>query len=626
MLNQPSNISPDEINGSGCVDISQDMDVSWQVSGDSPMSAYQITLYKNDTSSTKLYSTGKTTLSAPWWGVNYAGDTAFFAAQIEAANMSAAGMANGNEYKMLIVQWFASNDAGVLYTAAGAVNAGQYYFRISDAEYAVFTLDQALATGDSIRYSTKNHTLAVTASGFFYTLTVTRAAEAAGTELTGTAYSGGDEYVLQTTPALFLARSTPTLAINAIPSPVSVKEYSFTATYSQAQGDSINWVRWRIADKDDTANPFVDTGKISGTGELRVDYNGFLTGNAYSIQCTVETANGVSVTTGWVDFNVSYTVSETTGNVTACQLANEPCVYVKWTPDVLAQGYTVLRRTVGDTKLKKLAYVGANVSELRDYSAKSGESYVYYVFPEGALVYLTTPMVSNEAPVQFWFWAILETEYDAQTQYYNVVAAYFFRYGKDGVSAGSVSNNNTPTLERNFTRYPTRQPDASNYLAGTLSGFIGGFINGKAYKDTVKQFDALMALSNSDNTLFLLNPKGHFLRIHTASATAISIDYKSRVMPQTGTISWAEVGSTDGVSIVSADGSQFYPTDNIVFTTITIDPATGRLLWTTDTPYENGSVLSLNEDGALIQTANGSFTPASMALDADTGTLTATVR
>ena len=40
MLNQPSNISPDEINGSGCVDISQDMDVSWQVSGDSPMSAY----------------------------------------------------------------------------------------------------------------------------------------------------------------------------------------------------------------------------------------------------------------------------------------------------------------------------------------------------------------------------------------------------------------------------------------------------------------------------------------------------------------------------------------------------------------------------------------------------------
>lgn len=100
----------------------------------------------------------------------------------------------------------------------------------------------------------------------------------------------------------------------------------------------------------------MDTGKISGTGELRVDYNGFLTGNAYSIQCTVETANGVSVTTGWVDFNVSYTVSETTGNVTACQLSNEPCVYVKWTPDVLAQGYTVLRRTVGDTKLKKLAY------------------------------------------------------------------------------------------------------------------------------------------------------------------------------------------------------------------------------------------------------------------------------
>ena len=626
MLNQPSNISPDEINGSGCVDVTQDMNVSWQVSGDSPMSAYQITLYKNDTSSTRLYSTGKTVLTTPWWGVNYAGDTTFFDVPIEAAKMSAAGIGNGNEYKMLIVQWFASNDTGFLYTATEAVAAGKYYFKINDTEYAVFTLDQALSSGDSIRYSTKNYTLSVTVNGFFYTLTVTRTAEASGTALDGTAYSGGDEYVQQTTPALFLTRSTPTLVINTIPSPVSVKEYSFTATYSQSQGDPINWVRWQIADKDDTENPFIDTGRITGTGELRVDYNGFLTGNSYSIQCTVETSNGVSVTTGWVDFSVSYTVGEPTGNVTACQLANEPCVYVKWTPDVLAQGYTVLRRTAGDTKLQKLAYVGANVTELRDYSAKSGESYVYYIFPEGALVYLTAPMVSNEAPVQFWFWAILETQYDSQTEYYNVVAAYFFRYGKDGVTAGSISNNNAPALERNFTRYPTRQPDASNYLSGTLSGFVGGTINGKTYKDTVKQSDALMALSNSENTLFLLNPKGHFLRVHTANAVSINIDYKSRVMPQTGTVSWAEVGSADGVSIVSAEGSQFYPTDNVVFTTITIDPTTGRLLWTTDSPYENGSVLSLDENGSLLQTATGSFSPAAMALDASTGTLTATVR
>lgn len=626
MLNQPSNISPDEINGSGCVDITQDMAVSWQVSGDSPMSAYQITLYKNDTASTRLYSTGKKGLTTPWWGVNYAGDTAFFETSIEAAKMSSASMANGNEYKMLIVQWFASNDTGVLYTAAGTVTAGKYCFKISNTEYAVFTLDRALASGDSIRYSTKNHTLAVTASGFFYTLTVTSATAAAGTTLAGTAYSSGDEYVQQTTPALFLARGAPTLVINTIPSPVSVKEYSFTATYSQPQGDPINWVRWQIADKDDTENPFVDTGRITGTGELRVDYNGFLTGNSYSIRCTIETSNGVSVTTGWVDFSVSYTVGEPTGNVTACQLANEPCVYVKWTPDGLAQGYTVLRRTVGGTTLQKLAYVGANVTELRDYSAKSGESYVYYVFPEGALVYLTAPMVSNEAPVQFWFWAILETQYDSQTEYYNVVSAYFFRYGKDGVTAGSLSNNNAPSLERNFTRYPTRQPDASNYLSGTLSGFIGGIINGKTYKDTVKQSDALMALSNSDNTLFLLNPKGHFLRVHTANAVSINIDYKSRVMPQTGTISWAEIGSADSVSIVSAEGSEFYPTDNVVFTTITIDPTTGRLLWTTDSPYENGSILSLDEEGSLLQTATGSFSPAAMALDASTGTLTATVR
>ena len=626
MLNQPSNITPDEINGSGCVDVTQDLSVQWQISGDSAMNAYQITFYDNNTTSTEKFSTGKTALATPWWGVNYAGDVQFYTANITATQMANASMTNGNEYKLLIVQWCASNDYGKLYTATENLAEGKYYFEISSSEYAVFTLDRTLGSGDSIRYSEKNHTLSVMSGNFFYTLTVSRLTAASGTELSASSYTNGDDFVLQTTPSVFIARTTPTIVIDTIADPVDVKEYSFTATYAQEQGDPIKWVRWQIADKDDTDDPFLDTGMITGTGELRVDYNGFLTDNSYSIQCSIETANGIDATTGWVNFDVSYTIGEASGTVTACQLSNQPCVYVTWTPDILAQGYTILRQTVGDTKLKHLAYVGANINELRDYSARSGNTYIYYVFPEGALRYLTSPMVSSEVPVQFWFWAVVEAKYDSQTEYYNVVSAYFFRYGDGGVSAGTLSNNNSPSISRNFTRYPTRQPDTANYLTGSLSGYIGSISAGKEYKDTVKDSDALMALSTSTNTLFLLNPKGHFLMVHTSAATTVSVDYKSRLMPQTGTISWVEVGSADDVSIVSAAGSEFYPTDNVVFTTITIDPTTGRLLWTTDNPYENGSVLSLDENGALIQTVEGSYTPASMNLNAETGTLSATVK
>ena len=105
MLYQPSNITPDEIKGSGCIDAAAGLSVSWQVNGDSAMTAYQIVLCQNDAGSTQLYTTGKVTLGTPFWGVNYKGETQFYTAAISAAALSAAGITNGNEYKLYITQW-----------------------------------------------------------------------------------------------------------------------------------------------------------------------------------------------------------------------------------------------------------------------------------------------------------------------------------------------------------------------------------------------------------------------------------------------------------------------------------------------------------------------------------------
>ena len=69
MLYQPSNISPDQIYGTGTVDITDDLNVSWRVNGDSAMTAYKIDFYQNDANSTSIYSTGKVTLGTPFWGV-----------------------------------------------------------------------------------------------------------------------------------------------------------------------------------------------------------------------------------------------------------------------------------------------------------------------------------------------------------------------------------------------------------------------------------------------------------------------------------------------------------------------------------------------------------------------------
>ncbi len=543
MLNQPSNISPDEVNGSGTVDLTQGVTISWQVSGDSPLYAYRIVFFQNNAASTQVAATNRVTLANPFWGVNYKGETQFYSVTLDAAFFSTAGMSNGNEYKYLITQWYGP---------------------------------------------------------------------------------GASDYIAQTTASLIECRAAPTLSINSIPNPLESRSYAITASYSQAQGDAVQYVRWQIATQENQSEPFLDTGRIRGTGELRVDYDGFFTDTTYSVRLTVETTMGVTVSTGWVDFSVSYAVSAPQGQVQACQLPDDCAVYVHWDQMDVAEGYSVYRRESGESVLRKIADVDATTGQLRDYSARSGHSYSYYIFPIGTLAYLTEPMVSEETSVQYWFWSILETTEEADGVF-QMVRSHLFRMGEGGVKEGNFSNNNVPQLLKNFTPYPTRQPESANYLTGSVSGYIGtvDWRQG-GYRDTVKQSDKIFALSTSTNTLFLLDPKGHFLRIHTSEAISMSVRTRSAVLPQTMTIGWAELGSTDGVSVISAPGGQYYPTDTVIATRLTVQPSTGALVWTTPDNYRYGSMLSMDANGALVQTTDGSFTAAEMEMDQATGIVTAT--
>lgn len=545
MLNQPSNITPDEINGSGTVDLSGAVDFSWQVSGDSAMTAYQIDFFSNNAASTQMASTGRVTLPTPFWGVDYRGETQFFTATVPATTFASAGMTNGNEYKFVITMWWGA---------------------------------------------------------------------------------GVNNYVVQATASLIEGRAAPALSINSIPSPLTTRSYSITGSYSQAQGDALAYVRWQIATADNRDNPFLDTGKIRGTGQLQVDYDGFFTDTTYSVMLTVQTQMDVTVSTGWVDFTVSYPVSEPQGQVQACQLLDDAGVYVHWDQMDVAEGYAVYRRESTESVLMKIADVDATTGQLRDYSAKSGHNYVYYIFPIGTLAYLTEPMVSDPVPVQYWIWAFLEAQEGADG-IYHLLRSYLFRMGEGGVKEGQFSNNNVPQLLKNFTRYPTRQPETSNYLTGNVSGYIGtvDWTQG-GYADTVAQSDAIFQLSTSQNAIFLLDPKGHFLRVHTSEAIAMTVKTKTMALPQTMTVGWAEVGSTEQISVIAAPGGEYYPKDTVIGTSITIIPQTGALVWTTSDEYKYGSILSLNQaSGALLQTASGSFTAADMEMDQSTGIVTAEV-
>ena len=249
MLFQPTNIFPSTRGGlgNGTVDATKALKVTWQINGNSALTAFSITIYANDANSTQKYTTGKITSGCPFYGTDYAGNIQFFSYTISASTLSSNGITNGNEYKLIIQQWWSASES-----------------------------------------------------------------------------------VTQTSAAAFITRKTPTLTMNAISSPLAVRSYTFGATYSQAQGDALNWVRWMLAYAGDTDNPIYDSQNIYGTAQLAMTYDGLFKDTSYAVRCMIQTENGVEADTGWTTFSVSYSSQEIPGAIVAQKSCGRSAIELSW--------------------------------------------------------------------------------------------------------------------------------------------------------------------------------------------------------------------------------------------------------------------------------------------------------
>ena len=719
MLFQPTNIVPSSLSGigSGTIDATEPFIATWQVNGRSKMVAYQIDIYANNSSSTFVYSTGRVTLAVPFSGVSPMGNPVFFTAEPILPMVS--GLENGKEYKYIITQWWGA---------------------------------------------------------------------------------GSNESVRQTSANAFVTRDAPSLAINPFSDPLHGKSYTFSASYSQAQGDTINWARWRIASGDDGRDVFYDSGNLYGVNELETTYDGFFSGEDYSIRLDVQTENGIDVSTGWLNFSAYYTTKTYAGFLTAtqsrrncgvylewesstsipgktvgeyhivdnkCELGyngniewdnvngqtmtfspdysivlvtnltqsggkpisvglggktldiyvatdkvyiqcgktvlfeqaytespigrwafalnpdhiyiyrkyysqtitydgalgayQEPiysveilgtqtceCVYVKsgaldadeiasvlngtfhteWNADALMlanfqngsinggnldfSGYSIYREEIGKNKQVHLVDVPLGIFAMIDFSAKSQVPYVYRAYSTGDGEFLSNPLVSNEITPFYWSYSIMECRPDANGNE-TAIAEYGFSIN---IETGEMTNNNSPQMLENFTRYPLKQPKTGNYKSGTLSAYLGKVdYTNNTYSDTEEQLDALMALSTSQNNLYLKTRKGAVYKIDIDSPIKAKLGDRYAVQPYSITVPWTETGDARDVPIVALQGGELWASDEIVNTKIAANPRTGALEWTTPEPYTGGSILSVNDNGMLLQEYTSMFVPAEMRID-----------
>lgn len=475
MLFQPSNISPSTLSGigAGTVDVTLGLTVSWQVNGDTPMTAYKITIYQNDTASTQKYTTGKISLTSPYFQPHDKnGNPQFFSTQISAANLASAGIVNGyaNGYKLLITQWWSAN-----------------------------------------------------------------------------------EYVEQTSASVFNTLKNPTLTIDTISG--NKMSETITATYSQAQGDPISTVEWVFSVAGSESTPLKQTGTVT-TQILSFDVDGLMDGVTYSVECNVVTAGGVYVSTGFIQFSVSYSVTSEQVQYTIGQLKASNGVYLTW-DSMSGSGittYDIYRQEAGVYYLKKVASVDSALREIVDYAIGSKIESQYYVFGMSGATPVSV-LTTRKITPSFWDYSILLCYADSNGAYH---VSSEYRFGIN-VETGAVSNNNDPTLQINFTRYPNRQPISTLYKTGSLKSYIGKVSASNEYSDTLTKQDEIMAISTSRMTKFLKTRKGEVLMVETASSISVGVMDESPVQPLQATINWVEVGNATLAMIVSEPTDSFFP-------------------------------------------------------------------
>ncbi len=272
----PSQITPDVRSGLGLGTIDADaaLTVSWRISGQSALVKFQIAIYDNDAASTERLVTGELTDGCPAYGTDSMGKPQLFSYTIPAASLASAGIVNGNEYKLIITQWWSAEDS-----------------------------------------------------------------------------------VTQSSASVFVTRAAPTVSVSPIgtSSVIETRYYTFTGNYSQAQGDVLNWFRWRVAVGADGAGGILyDSGNISGTMDLICQYDGFLSGTDYAVRLTLQTENGVEADTGWVNFGVRYDQITLAGSISASCAGGTDAVLVDWSGIGVIEGEAVGEYSISDDNILTL--------------------------------------------------------------------------------------------------------------------------------------------------------------------------------------------------------------------------------------------------------------------------------
>ena len=389
-------------------------------------------------------------------------------------------------------------------------------------------------------------------------------------------YSGGS--VRQSSASVFLTRETPSLGDMTqygLPLPeypgdsaIAAPDILFRVSYSQANGDVLEWIRFTVTETlDGVSRLFFDSGNIYTPGpdaaqlpamEYTMLIGGFMTiyaegmsGLSYTFEATGQTSSGVPVSTGQTVLRATYTFSTSTTKKLSVTCDRQHNAVLVDLSKFSIQGANAVRlyRSGGQSGASMQTVAedfpqGGDTDSVYDYAACSTRGpYSYYCFVNtSSLGWVCYPWSDDNgnalsiSPV-FARWTLLVCTENTDGSY-TVDEEYSF---KDNLESGSVSNNNSPYVAQNFTGAPIVQISPQNYRSGSLTA-LAGSAGGGRYTDTYAQRAALTALSTSQKPMFLKSSKGDLMQVRISGPVTFAIAEGTPSLAQTVTVPWVEIG------------------------------------------------------------------------------------
>ncbi|MEG1863341.1 MAG: hypothetical protein RR198_07005 [Oscillospiraceae bacterium] len=157
---------------------------------------------------------------------------------------------------------------------------------------------------------------------------------------------------------MFYAKSTPTLALGAIQSPITSRSFTFKMSYAQAQGVPIKWYRFLLMDKNGIT--IKDTGKVYSS-LLEFKFNAFSNSATYYVQGFAENIDGVVIETLKESFLVSYPSPNIELPPQLSHISADNAIRIDWVADLFAAG----RATGAYRFINDFPFTGTNSLEIQ---------------------------------------------------------------------------------------------------------------------------------------------------------------------------------------------------------------------------------------------------------------------